>query len=237
MSHEDKPAGHTPAGRSAAGRRSTDYISSVGDPSALGQDGGASVEGSAPLIRWIEDSVGFLPEGGVTLDRAVTVVGVGRREQQIEVFDEENSLVKVYADQHLDWSADVDNLAVKPYSLKSAYADGSGVELEPYKFEVVEDLGRPHIRSVTAADGSVPYDGTTYAKQVTVSGTASAGEEIELFDRTTSLKKVRVSSEGDWSTDISNLGYRQHILVVVSTLKTPGSDLKSRAYVFKTSQR
>jgi hypothetical protein len=64
----------------------------------------------------------------------------------------------------------------------------------------------PVITGVADARGDVPEGGKTRDKEVTVKGTATRGETVELFDAvSTSLGTAPVDAKGEWNRKVSNL--------------------------------
>lgn len=91
--------------------------------------------------------------------------------------------------------------------------DGSAQEADAIEFPRLPltirtryDWVTPVITSVTDARGDVPEGGKTRYKQVTVKGTATRDETVELFDAvSTSLGTASVDEKGEWTRIISGL--------------------------------
>ncbi|MGG5289797.1 hypothetical protein [Pseudomonas shirazensis] len=232
MATEDKPAGYAPDESSAVGRQAPNEISHVSDPSDQGSEGGVTPQGDAPLIRFVNDSWGLLPWGEFTVDKSVTVMGWARK-GEIELFDDGKSIAKVPVRQNGEFIASIGGLDARHHSIVAVRVQEPDAKSEAYEFEVVEDLGRPHIRLITDVYGTVPYEGDALSKQITVSGTASTDEQIELFDNEKSFMKVTANSSGEWSTPINSLGDGRHELVAVGK---SGTGLKSRVYQFSIAK-
>ncbi|UQS18275.1 Ig-like domain-containing protein [Pseudomonas sp. HS6] len=91
--------------------------------------------------------------------------------------------------------------------------DGSTKEDEAIGFPLYSltvrtryDWVTPVITGVTDARGDVPEGGKTRYKEVTVEGTATRDETVELFDAvSTSLGTASVDAKGEWTRTISGL--------------------------------
>ncbi|MBD8476204.1 hypothetical protein IFT98_18490 [Pseudomonas sp. CFBP 8770] len=80
-----------------------------------------------------------------------------------------------------------------------------------YKVKAVADI-RPVITSVRDSKGEVSAGGTTYDGRVTVSGTATAGQQVELIDVATSKGVVSVDAGGTWTASVTGLAVGSHSL-------------------------
>ncbi|MNO36581.1 hypothetical protein D3C76_266500 [compost metagenome] len=67
------------------------------------------------------------------------------------------------------------------------------------------DYLTPEITDVADPKGTVGEGESTYFRQVTITGTATRGEKVELFDGSTSLGPTDVDSAGIWTKELSNL--------------------------------
>ncbi|MFJ4197590.1 hypothetical protein ACIP0B_26295, partial [Pseudomonas sp. NPDC089534] len=67
-------------------------------------------------------------------------------------------------------------------------------------------LEAPSITSVKDQSGwEIPDNGYTVHTRLTVSGTAAPGQELEVFDGTTSKGKVKVAADGKWSIELTGV--------------------------------
>lgn len=70
----------------------------------------------------------------------------------------------------------------------------------------------PVISDVIDSKGSVPEGGDTFDLQVIVEGSATRGEQVELFDGSTSLGNADVGTDGVWRKSLANLATKDYHL-------------------------
>ena len=188
----------------------------------------------APTLSDIQDSNGSVV-GQTTVERSVTVTGTGSSGQQIQLMDGTaviGSPVTITPPE-TSWSTAVENLAVKRYDLKARALYGSGQETAVKSFTVV-NLVQPTIGSVKGqpSNAEIPHNGNTVETSVTLSGTASAGQEIELFDGTES--KGRFTADGGTWTKTVAVSVGLHDFKAVGRY---GNDPESSIRSFRVIQR
>ncbi|MBC3366391.1 hypothetical protein HU806_25215, partial [Pseudomonas sp. SWRI154] len=154
-----------------------------------------------PTLTDIIDSKGTVV-GGSTVETSVTVTGTGSSGQQIQLLDGTANIgnpVPIPTDG-TTWSTPLTSLDAKAYSLKAKALYDSGQESTPKAFNVV-DLVTPTITSVRGqpSNAEIPNSGSTVETSVILTGAASVGLEVELFDAGTSKGGVTATG-GTWTS-------------------------------------
>ncbi|PSS46717.1 hypothetical protein [Pseudomonas sp. BBP2017] len=181
-----------------------------------------------PSITSVRDSRGEVPEAGTTVDASVTLAGKASVSQQVELFDGTTSLGKVTANASGDWSHPLQGLTVRPYRLKAKALYGSGQESDIRSFSVVAEVA-PTIVRVRDSGGEVAEGGFTYESSVTLSGKASIGQRIEVFEGAVSVGTTAVNGAGDWTLSMSGLTVR-HYRVRATALYGSGQESAPRTF-------
>ncbi|WP_409319652.1 Ig-like domain repeat protein, partial [Pseudomonas sp. KCJK9016] len=120
--------------------------------------------------------------------------------------------------------------------------DGTDQEVNAIEFPKLSltirtryDWLTPKITHVTDASGEVTEGGDTFFDQVTVKGTATRDEKVEIFDGSISHGNVDVGIDGVWSKILSNLPAKNyHITAHALYGADPVSSL-IRAFTVKTA--
>ncbi|MCQ2999643.1 hypothetical protein NLO98_07725 [Pseudomonas syringae] len=159
---------------------------------------------TAPTISSIKDAAGVeVPAGGTTYSASVTLTGTAAAGQQVQIFDGANSLGTVPA-TGVNWTLVVSSLTAKAYSVRAVGLYGSNPESAVRGFTVAVATA-PTISSIKDAAGiEVPAGGTTYSTSVTLTGTAAAGQQVQVFDGANSLGTVPATGV-NWTLVVSSL--------------------------------
>ncbi|MEQ7917570.1 hypothetical protein ABQX22_00115, partial [Xanthomonas sp. WHRI 1810A] len=173
----------------------------VGKPTVLGP----------PAITGIKDSSGLeIPEGGSTADTRVTLSGTAPASQAVELFDGAQSKGQATAGTDGTWTQELTDLAVGSHALKAKALYGDGAESAVRGFSVAAVVA-PTISSIKAASGAeIPAGGITVETSVTLTGAASAGLEVEVFDGSASKGKAMANTNGQWTFAITGLAVAAH---------------------------
>ncbi|WP_248748052.1 hypothetical protein [Pseudomonas sp. MWU12-2037] len=136
----------------------------------------------APTLTDITDSKGTVV-GKITVETSVTVTGTGSSGRQIQLMDDTSNIgnpVDISA-PGTTWSTPLTGLTAKDYSIKARPLYGSNLPDSAVKaFKVTATL-TPTIVNIVDSKGSV-VGGTTTETSVTVIGTGSLGQQIQLMD-------------------------------------------------------
>ena len=192
------------------GRRSDSGINrfSVGKPVAL----------DPPVISSVKDSEGQeIVDGGTTTETSVTLTGTAPANLGVEVLDGDVSKGKPIANASGQWTLPVSGLDVGAHVMTAKALYGENEVSVARGFTVAEELVAPTISSVKSASGDeIPDGGTTDETSVTVTGTAEAGLQVELFDGTTSKAEVTADAGGQWSRTITDLAVGAHAFKAIA---------------------
>ncbi|NWB89452.1 hypothetical protein [Pseudomonas gingeri] len=161
------------------------------------------VEVVVPTLTDIRDSQGSVVDG-TTVETSVTVTGTGSKGQQIQLLDGPANIGNPFRvpTNSTNWSTPLTGLTVKAYSIKARALYGAGVPDSAAKGFNVQASATPTITAVSeSATPAIPNGGVTAATSVVLTGRASPGFSIDLFDNDTPPPKgTFVATGGTWTT-------------------------------------
>jgi len=166
----------------------------------------------APTITSVKDLSGWeIPDNGYTVHKEVTVSGTAPAGQEVEVFVGSLAKGKAKAATNGAWSLPLTGLTQDvPLSIKAVGQYATNPSSNVRKLTVVYGQ-RPAITAAHDASGVVIANGgTTSDTSVTLSGTANAFLEVEIFDGTTSKGKVKADGSGKWRFTLTGLTRASH---------------------------
>ncbi len=145
----------------------------------------------------VKDSKGTIAEGGTTYEDKVTVSGLARPGEEVQLLNDGTPLSGATATAGINgaWEIEID---VPPgsYSL-TARALGEVTD-PPRTFTVALDVELSLDDVLESEDGpSVPVDGTTDKNQLIIKGHARPGESIQLLNNGTPIKDAVASADAD----------------------------------------
>ena len=163
--------------------------------------------GSAPTLIDIRDSKGSVVDK-ITVETSVTVTGTGTSGQEIQLMDGATNIGSSFRvpDNSTTWSTVLNNLTAKTYSIKARPLYGNGLPDSAAKGFKVTAAVNPTITDIRDSKGTV-VDKITVETSVTVTGTGTSGQEIQLLDGTANIgSSFRVPDNSTtWSTVLNNL--------------------------------
>ncbi|MGL6241368.1 hypothetical protein [Pseudomonas sp.] len=184
----------------------------IGEPVSLEPPTIESVKGSP--------SEAEIPEGGSTVETAVTLSGTASKGKKVEVRDGAEAKGQPIADAKTGtWSLLVSDLIVATHRFTAVALYGSGATSEPPRTLTVRANVAPTIDSVKGSPSSaeIPEGGSTVETAVTLSGTASKGEKVEVRDGTEVKGQATVNATtGNWSLLVSGLTVATHRFTAVA---------------------
>ncbi|PAW54863.1 hypothetical protein CKQ80_05970 [Pseudomonas moraviensis] len=166
----------------------------------------------APTITSVKDLSGWeIPDNGYTVHKEATVSGTAPAGQEVEVFVGSLAKGKAKAATNGAWSLPLTGLKQDvPLSIKAVGQYATNPSSNVRKLTVVYGQ-RPAITAAHDASGVVIANGgTTSDTSVTLSGTANAFLEVEIFDGTTSKGKVKADGSGKWRFTLTGLTRASH---------------------------
>jgi len=144
----------------------------------------SAVEDVAPTIESVKDSrLQEIDNGGVTVDTAVTISGAAAKGQKVDILNNDSFVVGVVADAISGrWALPLTGLTERKHSFVAKAQYGTGQSSAPRALTVTALL-TPTLTNVRDETGEeVPDNGFTVSKTLTLSGQASAFQEVEIFD-------------------------------------------------------
>ncbi len=193
------------------------------DLTAVAQYGGGPVSAAwkvivtqevTPTITSIKDGKGVeIPDGGVTVDTSVTISGKASKGQKVDVLDGTASKGKPPVDPATGvWTLEVSGLSVAAHSFTAKAEYGAG-PVSAARTLTVAALATPTITSVNDPYGKeVPNGSTITNDNVSLTGTATAGLDVEIFDGTTTKGTATVNASGVWTRGVGGLVNGPHSL-------------------------
>ncbi|WP_191487366.1 hypothetical protein [Pseudomonas sp. FEN] len=181
-----------------------------------------------PVITGVHTSTGAsVPHNGTTDQRSLTLSGTATPNSTIEVRDGTTVVLSTSVNGSRAWSGDINNLSEKKYNLVAKIVGGT-LSSDTRSFTVQAAEVKPVITGVhTSTGASVPHNGTTDQRSLTLSGTATPNSTIEVRDGTTLVLSTSVNVSRAWSGDINNLSEKKYNLVAKIVGGTLSSDTRS----------
>ncbi|MET0778194.1 MAG: hypothetical protein ABWZ65_22230, partial [Pseudomonas mandelii] len=167
-----------------------------------------------PEITTVTDSKGVeIAGGGTTVDTSITLSGTASKGQQVDVLDGSVSKGQPTADPSTGiWTLPVTGLSVAAHSFTAKALYGSG-QTSAARTLTVTALIPPTISSVKGSPSGVeiPQGGTTLETAVTLTGTASNGQQVDVLDGIVSKGQPTAGpSTGIWTLPVSGLSVAAH---------------------------
>ncbi|ALI09568.1 hypothetical protein AO356_23035 [Pseudomonas fluorescens] len=173
--------------------------------------------GSAQLIDPTIDSAkdphqASIANGGYTVETSVTLSGKAAKAQRVEIYEGDNLKGTAEANGDEDWSLTVSGLSVAPHIFvaKALYGDNPisgawGINVVAVTPPTITSIRDPH-------QAPIANGGYTLATSITLSGRASMGMQVQIFDNADLKGTADVDGYGDWSLSLSGLAEGAHIL-------------------------
>ncbi|MCR8931359.1 MULTISPECIES: Ig-like domain-containing protein [unclassified Pseudomonas] len=167
-----------------------------------------AVEDVVPTITSMSGSPSGndIPEGAIIVETAVTLTGIAAKGQKVRVLDGTTSKGEPTADPGTGiWTLTVTGLTVAPHSFtaKALYgSEGSSTA----RTLIVTAIVVPTLSNVLdASNMEVPEGATTVSTELKLKGTASLGQQVEIFDGTGSGAATKGTATADRTTGIWEL--------------------------------
>ncbi|WFU39379.1 Ig-like domain-containing protein [Bradyrhizobium sp. CB82] len=161
---------------------------------------------TAPTISLA--SPGTLGTGGLTNANHLILTGSAQAGVTIKVFDQTSQIGVATADNNGGWSFTTGTLADGSHSFTAVAADGVGdLSAISTSVNVLVDATAPAAPSIASfsPDSNIVGDGITNANQLTLTGAAEAGSQVEIFDGSTQVGIAAADASGNWSFATSTL--------------------------------
>lgn len=169
-----------------------------------------AVAAALPTITRINDSSGTLiPEGGETFDPDVTVVGKAQPNEKVEVRTAYAPHGTSDVDSNGNWTFEFLDMSVEGYSITAKALYANSPVSPPYTYTLLR-ASAPTISSIKDDAGTeIPPDGPTFSSTVTLTGTAVAGQQVEIYDGT-ALKGTVPATSGTWTLTLRELAVKAY---------------------------
>ncbi|MCU7262831.1 hypothetical protein OC948_20105, partial [Pseudomonas koreensis] len=168
-----------------------------------------AVEDLKPAITRAEDSRGTeIAPGGITADPVVKLTGTAAKDQKVEVFDGTTSKGQATANASGIWELRMTALSVAAHTFRARALYGSNLESEARTLTVTALIAPTLVNVLDAAGTPVPEGGVTTSTTLKLSGKASNGQRVEIFDGNGSgavSKGIATAhaTTGDWEHTIT----------------------------------
>ncbi|QKF51747.1 hypothetical protein [Pseudomonas graminis] len=167
----------------------------------------------APTITSIKDSNNVeIPPNGFTVETDVVLTGSASENLEVEIFDGALSQGKVRANAAGEWTLSLTGLSVAAHAVKAKALYGSGQESLVRTFTVTASVA-PTITSIKDSQGQeIPDNGSTADTQVTLTGRASMGLNVQVLDGATVKGTATADANGNWSLLLTGLSVAPHAM-------------------------
>ncbi|MBD9563603.1 Ig-like domain-containing protein [Pseudomonas sp. PDM09] len=167
----------------------------------------------APTITSVKDAKDVeVPHNGFTVETSVTLTGTASKGQKVQILDGATSRGEATANATTGiWTLEVSALNVAAHSFTAKALYGSGQVSAAWVVNVTAVVA-PTITSVKdAKDVEVPHNGFTVETSVTLTGTASKGQKVQILDGATSRGEATANATtGIWTLEVSALNVAAH---------------------------
>ncbi|MFI8226825.1 Ig-like domain-containing protein [Pseudomonas sp. NPDC085632] len=170
---------------------------------------------AAPTLTSVNGSPSGIeiPQGGVTVETAVTLSGVAAAGREVEVLDGTVIKGKETADGVTGiWSLSVSDLSKAKHSFTARYLEQPSLVSAARTLTVTEATA-PTLTSVkgSPSGSEIPQGGETAEKAVTLSGVAAKGQKVEVLDGEVSIDQTSAHADtGAWNLFIEDLSETAH---------------------------
>jgi hypothetical protein len=168
----------------------------------------------APIIATVKDPNNVtVPNGGSTVETTVTLTGTASKGQKVEIQDGGVRKDEAIADPVTGiWSKTITGLSVAAHSFTAKALYGAGASSAARTLTVTAVVA-PTISSVKGSPSNVeiPQGGTTVETAVTLTGTASKGQKVQVLEGTTPRgEPIANPTTGVWSQLVTPLTAGSH---------------------------
>jgi hypothetical protein len=173
-----------------------------------------AVEDVKPAISLIKDSKGVeIPNASLTVDTSVTLTGTAAKGQKVQVLDGTTDKGQPDADPQTGiWTLTVTGLSVAAHSFTAKALYGTG-QTSAARTLTVTAVVAPTIASVKGMPSNVeiPDGGTTIETSIVLTGVASKGQKVQVFDGTASKGEATAdATTGIWTLTVASLTVAAH---------------------------
>ncbi len=157
---------------------------------------------------------------GITNATHITLDGTTDPNAVVQVFDGATLIGTATANASGAWSFATGTLTAgtHPFTAQATDPDGT-VSVVSAPLNVTIDTGVPVAPVITSfsPDSNIVGDGITNADQLTLTGTAVAGNTVEIFDGSTEIGTTTANASGAWSFATAVLANGTHVFTGAAT--------------------
>lgn len=170
-------------------------------------------QATAPAISGVRDSKGDISNNGTTFETDVDIFGTAVANQRIQIYNGTTPIAPdTPVDNNRNWTKTLTNLTPSVYRILAKGLYGSQPESAVRVFTVLE-ASAPIISLISDSKGEISPNGTTFDATVTVTGTASNGQSVQIYDNNTAIAPVTpVDSSGNWTKTLTGLSAITHTI-------------------------
>jgi hypothetical protein len=186
-----------------------------------------------PDITTVKDGNGNdIPRNSQTFATRATLTGTAGVSVPVELRNHNVIVATPTSTAGKTWSYTLTTLTPGSYSF-TVQNPGTNRPSTIWAFTVQESQ-TPIIDSVQAGGSTIPNNGATYYQSnISISGSASSGHQIDIYDGTTRLGPVTTTNTGGWTLPARNFSFGGHS---ITARTTDGSNKTSLAYTFTVQQ-
>ncbi|ANI53253.1 Ig-like domain-containing protein [Pseudomonas sp. DR 5-09] len=196
-------------------------------------------EATAPVISEVRDSNGAIQNNGTTFDSRVTIIGTAIPNQRIQIYDGTTPIAPdTLVDDKGIWTKTLTNLNPAGYRILAKGLYGAQPESGVRVLTVLEALA-PIISLINDSKGEILPNGTTFDTTVTVTGTASVNQRVQIYDDTTAITPdTPVDGTGEWTKTLTGLRTTTHKIKAKALYGTqPESEVRNFTVAVSTTPR
>ncbi|WP_051065878.1 Ig-like domain-containing protein [Pseudomonas fluorescens] len=159
-----------------------------------------SVEAAnAPTITSLKDAWREIAHDGYTTHRQVTIKGQANARQNVRITGISVPPPQVPTDDSGGWTLTFSTLALQRYSVVAEALYGEGVPPSAPRSFTVTPVVNPTITSVRDSRGELNNGGSTTDNKVTLRGSGSAYQIVQILGTTTTAPEIRADGLGIWT--------------------------------------
>ncbi|MDU8362610.1 hypothetical protein [Pseudomonas syringae group sp. J309-1] len=180
-----------------------------------------------PEITLVTDSNGEIEPDGNTFDTSVTLTGTAKASETVELFQDGALQGDVPVNPSGVWTRPVTGLTVTNHNFQVRGRYGNNPVSNVRSLTVLAS-DAPTISNIQDAAGvEIPPNTTTFNTSVTLSGTAAAGQQVQIFDGASSLGIVTATG-GTWTLPLTGLALKAYSVKVRGLYgSNPESDVRT----------
>ncbi|MDU8362609.1 hypothetical protein [Pseudomonas syringae group sp. J309-1] len=164
------------------------------------------------IIRVVDGSGSEISNGGTTEDGStISVYGTALPNQQVELFDYTSPVGTAPVDLNGDWMFQAPQVGAKTYSITAKGVYGS-FPVSPLAWVFTVEAASPSVAITNVRDSEgneIEPGGTTSSTSLILTGTAMAGQAVQIYDGET-LLRTETAGGGIWTCSLPPLTGKEY---------------------------